>query len=222
MRCFGRETCAWFSSRRRADDRGAVARGARCGFTLVEILMVVAVVAVLAAVLMPSSETAYVDQLRATAEIVRTDLAYARSLAVANNSHYRVSFDVDENRYVLEHVGTNAALDALPETAFRASDGPSDEQIVDLGELPRFGAAVEVVAVGAMGAGAQRVDHVEFGPLGETSRSEQTVVWLGIGQDDRRRYMWLRINPVTGLTEIGDCTTAPPPARLLAAAADRL
>ena len=73
----------------------------------------VAVVAVLAAIVLPSSQPAVVDQLRAVAQIVATDLAYARSLAVANNSNYKVTFDVKGNQYVMTYSGTNPALCAI-------------------------------------------------------------------------------------------------------------
>jgi len=221
MRCCNRETCASCSANRRAKRRPA-ARSRRVGFSLVELLIVVAVMAVLTGLLLPRSESTAYDQLRSAAHIVRTDLAYAQSLAVANNSNYRITFDVDENQYVLEHVGANTSLNTLPDSVFRSPDDPPDKHIVDLAALPRLGSPVQVVAVGAMGASAQRVDGVEFGPLGETTRGEQTAVWLAVESGKEKRYIWLLVNPVTGLTEIGDCTTAGPPSQLGSAAAESL
>ena len=68
-------------------------------FTLLELLLVVAIVGILVGVLLPDMQPAVYDQLRSTAQIVATDLAYARSLAVANNDNYRITFDLNNNQY---------------------------------------------------------------------------------------------------------------------------
>ena len=95
-------------------------------FTLLELLLVVAIVGILVGVLLPNMQPAVYDQLRSTAQIVATDLAYARSLAVANNDNYRITFDLNANQYVLTHSGTNAALNTLPKTPFSSPGDPAD------------------------------------------------------------------------------------------------
>jgi hypothetical protein len=173
-------------------------------------------------------EPSATDQLRSTARMLSAELAYARSLAVNNNSTYRVTFDARRNRIILEHSGTNAALDNLPDSAFRRPGDPATQHIVDLDDLPHVGRPVQLL--GAAGytdwwldlfgheeaprTATGRVNSVEFGPLGETDVADSTVVWLACGAGDDTQYTWLAINPITGLTQTGRITTDSPPAFL--------
>ncbi len=184
------------------------------GFSLIELLMVIAIVGILAGLVIPGTNPSLNDQLRSVAQILATDLAYGRSLAVTNNSTYQVTFDPVENRYVLAHSGINAVLDKLPESPFRSLDDPPDQHIVDLDELPRLGGAARIDVAARGGSMLSRVDDLEFGPLGETTRSDPTIIWLAVGNGLETRYIVLTINPVTGLVDVSDVTTSGPPAAL--------
>jgi len=185
------------------------------GFSLLELLLVVAMVGILLAIVLPSTQPSIYDQLRSTARIVATDLAYARSLAVAYNSTYRVTFNTSENQYILKHSGTNAALNKLPPSPFASRSDLPDQHIVDLDDLPHVGATVRLVAAAASGAALQQVDNVEFGPLGQTTRTDPTTIWLTAGSGSDQRYITLQVNPVTGLTQVGAFDSVGPPASLL-------
>jgi len=185
---------------------------------LIELLIVIAILGILVGLVLPEADANYYDQVRALAHILRTDLAYGRSLAVANNSSYRFTFDTAQNRYLLEHSGSNAALDVLPDGPFHNPGDPPGQHIVDLDELPHLGPTVQILTVAKSLAAPQRVAEVEFGPLGETTRSEKTVVWLSIGHGLDTRYITLTIDPVTGLAEIGEYTSEGPLAAVLAPA----
>lgn len=181
------------------------------GFSLIEVLMVIVILGILAGLVLPSSNPGLHDQLRSVAQMLRTDLAYGRSLAVANNSSYRLTFDTANNRYLLEHSGSNVALDTLPDSPFRRREDPATQHIVDLDELPHLGPTVRIVAAAEVGTPPQPVADVEFGPLGETTRSAPTQIWLAAGQNADTRYITLTINPVTGLARIEDYTSQGPP-----------
>jgi len=189
------------------------------GLSLIELLLVVAVLGILVGLLLPDATTTLPDRLRAGARVLVGDLAYARSLAVANNSRYRIRFEPDENRYVLEHTGANAALDTLPPSLFRNPGDPDDQHIVDFDLLPQVGASVRLLGAVVDTGSIQRVDDVEFDSLGQTTRSAATVVWLCAGQGEDQRYISVEINPATGLATRGECTAAGLPAVLEAQAA---
>ncbi len=181
-------------------------------------LLVVAILGILVGLLLPDASATLPDRLRAAARLLAGDLAYARSLAVANNSRYRVRFEPKANRYVLEHSGPNAALDQLPPSPFRNPDDPDDQQIVDFDLLPQIGQRVRLLGA-VVGSGAiQRVDDVEFDALGQTTRSAATVVWLCVGEGADRRYITIEVNPATGLATRGELTTNGLPAALEAQA----
>jgi prepilin-type N-terminal cleavage/methylation domain-containing protein len=180
-------------------------------FTLLELLLVVAIVGILVGVMLPSTQPAVYDQLRSTAQIVATDLAYARSLAVANNDNYRITFDLNANQYILKHSGTNAALDTLPKTPFSSAGDPADRHVVDLDNLPHAGPAVRLAAVAATGSSTVSVGDVEFGPLGQTTRTNPTTIWLMASGGSDRRYMTLVVSPVTGMTQVGGYSDSGPP-----------
>lgn len=182
----------------------------RRAFSLIELLLVISIMAIVAGLVLPNSNPSIHERLQSAARIVSGDLAYARSLAVTHNSTYRVDFDLEENCYVLSHSGSDASLDTLPDSPWRDPDDPPHEHVVALEELPHLGTGVRIAAVAEGENTFSRVSYVEFGPLGETTRSAQTVIWLAAGGGTARRYLLMTVNPVTGLTSIGPFTAAPP------------
>ena len=190
----------------------ATRRGQSAGFTLIELLIVISLMAIIAGFVLPSSNPGIHDQLRSAARIVATDLAYGRSLALANNSNYKFTFDTENNQYVMEHSGSNPALDTLPESPFRNTDDPPEQHIVALDDLPRVGAPVKLAAAVVDKSGSfEAVTDLEFGPLGETRRSGETTIWLSAGKGDAERYIWVHVNPITGLATVGDFNGDGPP-----------
>ncbi len=165
---------------------------------------------ILAGLVLPRSDPSLHEQLRAAARILAGDLAYGRSLAVTNNSEYRFTFAPQGDRYVLEHSGEGAALDALPDTPFRSPDDPPDQQIVVFEDLPHVGPTVRIAAATTEGNFSATVGDVEFGPLGETTRVQATVIWLAAGTGSSTRYVPIRVNPVTGLATVGAFTAVGP------------
>ncbi len=180
------------------------------GFTLIELLIVVALMGLLAGLVLPRADPSLHEQLRSAAQILVADLAYGRSLAVTNNSEYRFTFDLENNRYILEHSGANPALDTLPDSPYRSPNDPPHQQIVALEELPSLGSGVRIAGV-AQGSPPQPAAEVEFGPLGETTGMKETIIWLAAGAGSTTRYVELHVNPVTGLTTVEPYSGTGPP-----------
>lgn len=176
------------------------------GLTLVELLITLAVVSILAAMLIPRMSHEVPDHLQAVSQIVLADLDYARSLAVVNGSKYQVTFTPAESRYVLRHSGTNTLLHALPHSAFRQPTDPPDQQTTDLTKLPLVQPPVHLHSIVTDDGSTTLVSDVEFTPLGGTTRTSPTVVWLSCGSGGERRYVPIAIHPATGLAEIGPLT----------------
>jgi prepilin-type N-terminal cleavage/methylation domain-containing protein len=173
----------------------------RRGFTLVELLMTLVVMGVLVAALIPLLDADTPDKLNAAADIVAADLENARALAVANGSTYRVTFNVAGGKYFLEHTGASTALDTLPPSAFRRYDDPATRQTTVLAELPLAAPPVRIATVVAAPS-ATAVSDVEFGPLGNTIRPQETVIWLSCGVGSSARHISIHVNPATGLVEV--------------------
>jgi prepilin-type N-terminal cleavage/methylation domain-containing protein len=172
---------------------------ARRAFSLMELLIVISMIGILAAVAVPVFVPDAADHLQAAGEQVASDLAYARSLAVANNSRYRLTFDPEKNVYYLSHSGANAALNVLPAGAMGSPSDPKDQRIVKLDLLPTLGTRVSLWRSPSQNGGQTLV---EFGPYGETTATQEAVIWLTAGAGPMQRFLAVRVNPVTGLATL--------------------
>jgi prepilin-type N-terminal cleavage/methylation domain-containing protein len=135
------------------------------GFSLLEVLVVVAILGIAAALVVPQIGQATGMQAQAAARMVISDLTFAQNQAIAEQSSRQVIFDIDHNRYTLAD-GDGAALNATwmngPYTvAFDADrrfsdvallradfDGAASVRFDDLG-TPDNGGTVELQAGGS-------------------------------------------------------------------------
>ena len=177
--------------------------GGSTGYTLIELLIVVSLISILAGVVLPRFEPGIHDQLQGAAQILSADLAQARDLAVAHGSSYRVSFESSENRYALEHTGSNPLLNILPRSPFSPSTAPTTRRVTDLDDLPFMGPTVSLAGAERASNSWQATSQIEFGPLGELTTPGDVRIWLACGQGDQRRFISVTVHAVTGLTEIG-------------------
>jgi prepilin-type N-terminal cleavage/methylation domain-containing protein len=182
----------------------------RTAYTLLELLMVVAIIAIVSAALIPSANSGVSEQLEAAARVLAADLDYAHTLAVTYESKYRTSFNTSAHTWTLTHSGTNAALSSLPASPFHAVQAPATQRTTQLRSLPGASVQLSIYAVLSQGSPTASVSDVEFGPLGSTTRTAETVVWLTAGAGSATRYVDVRVNPVTGLVTVGSFRSTAP------------
>lgn len=71
-------------------------------FTLIEVLMVIVILAIAAAMVVPMVSSAASMQLRSAANMIAADLEYAKSMAITKGQNYCVAFDKNTETYRIE------------------------------------------------------------------------------------------------------------------------
>lgn len=76
--------------------------GRSSGFTLVEVILVVVILAIAAMLAIPFATSGASTQLKAAATIIASDLEYAKSMAISRGKRYWVVFDAGTESYRIE------------------------------------------------------------------------------------------------------------------------
>ncbi len=169
-------------------------------FTLIEVLIVISLMGILAAAIIPSVNPTMREELYAAAEVIEADLGWARTLAVTNNSTYRITFSTNLHEYYIQHSGSRSALHTLPVTPFTPAASTSTKYLVKLQTLSEVSMPIELVGVQTLGSTIASVTTLEFNSLGATTSTADTKIWIATGQGGERRYLGVRVNHATGLT----------------------
>jgi prepilin-type N-terminal cleavage/methylation domain-containing protein len=82
-------------------------RGRITGFTLVELLIVVAIISIAALTAIPMMSSAASMQIRSAANMLTADLEYAKSMAISRGQNYSMVFDQNADSYWIEDLGGN-------------------------------------------------------------------------------------------------------------------
>lgn len=184
----------------------------RRAFTLLELLLVVLVMGILASIVLAEFQPNLQNQLESVAQITVSELDVARALATSFGSKYKVGFDKTQNRLVIEHSGTSASLNTLPPNPFQSPGSSATQRVTDFDDLPQLGAKVKIQRTVTVTSSWTDVTEVEFGPLGATTASAPTTIWLTAGSGMNQRYLPITIDPVTGVASTGNTTTLTPTA----------
>ncbi len=143
--------------------RSPISNAHRPGFTLVEILVVVVILGIAAAMVVPHMSALGDMQASSAARVVLTDLQYAQNESVVTQRPVTVTFDTDAHGYALsnadgalEHPLTKAAFQRLfPQMAdfgqvrlTTADFGGASQVTFDTLGSPNRGGSVTVVANG--------------------------------------------------------------------------
>jgi len=143
----------------------------RCAFTLVELLIVVAVLVIAAAVVIPNIGSAADAQAMSAARVLAADIEMARSLALRSMRPHTVLFSDDLQSYkvVADYDGGSfAAAEAVPHPV---TEGKRMETTL----AERLG--MDRVTVESVSFGGER--FVTFNELGEPSASGTVIVAAG-------------------------------------------
>lgn len=87
----------------------------RAGMTLLEVMVVMAILLVLTAVLLPAGRSVFELEQRQVARKLATTYERFHDEAVMRNRSFRITFFLDENRYVIEPGEAGALVAASPE-----------------------------------------------------------------------------------------------------------
>src|SRR5512142_1351550 len=77
------------------------------GYTLAEMLTVILILAIIAAVVVPQAVSGSGEQALSAARIIASDLDYARDLSIAGATPITVTFDANGESYVLTKQSQN-------------------------------------------------------------------------------------------------------------------
>ncbi|MCD4831221.1 MAG: GspH/FimT family protein [Anaerohalosphaeraceae bacterium] len=77
------------------------------GFTLIEIIIVVVILAIISLVAVPMFSSAASSQVRAAANMIVSDIEYAKSMAITSGVNYSVVFDTTAESYKIVDANSN-------------------------------------------------------------------------------------------------------------------
>lgn len=168
--------------------------GIRPGFSLVEMMITVLVMAILAGMAVPMLGSTGPSRLRAAARLLAADLAYAQNESISHGDDLRMAvFDLDADSYRLV-----------------ASSDPDTPLAHPVGGLPyavTFGQGraaamdgVQITALSMDGDPGGTDDRMQFGLYGQLDQGADAVITLGI---DAMRIS-VTVDASTGETTIGD------------------
>lgn len=180
----------------------------RSGYTLAELLVVVTITGLLAAMTVVAATSSGPEALVAASRVAASDVRLARSLAVQYGQPFKVVFDAPNHAYEIRYAGTGTAPPIVDPLAPAGST--SGTYRVALRTFVRTAGGDTGIRWGgaALVTSGSSVSDVTFGALGGTgpARSEDTVLRLveSSGPGKKPRAVDVTVSWITGDVRIGD------------------
>lgn len=166
-----------------------IAPSSRAGFSLVELLIVVTILGIAAAMVVPSLGNTAPTRLRGAAQLLAADLAYAQIESLSHGDDPRVVvFDIDAETYHIAAVSDTATPIANP-----IGGTP---YLVEYGT----GRAAHLPDVTIDSVSLDGDTQLGFGIYGQTDQTTDATITLAAGVS----RITLTVDPSTGDVTIGD------------------
>ena len=158
------------------------------GFTLVELLIVIAIIAIAALTAIPMMSSATSVQIRSAANMLTADLEYAKSMSISRGQYFSVVFDKDTESYWIEDQSGNV----IPHPVKKGFDYVIDFQ--NDGRLNK----VDIVDVDFDATSEVKFDYLGSPYNGNSTPLNSGVISLQAGGTTTT----VTVEPVTGFVSI--------------------
>jgi prepilin-type N-terminal cleavage/methylation domain-containing protein len=158
------------------------------GFTLVELLIVIAIISIAALTAIPMMSSAASMQIRSAANMLTADLEYAKSMAISRAQNFSVVFDASTDSYRIEDQNGNV----LPHPVKKGFDYEVDFQ--NDGRLNK----VDIISVDFDSTSKVTFDYLGSPYNGNSTPLNNGVINLQAGSTNST----IIVEPVTGYVSI--------------------
>ncbi|MDD5327770.1 MAG: GspH/FimT family pseudopilin [Phycisphaerae bacterium] len=165
------------------------------GFTLMEILLVVLIVAIAAAIAVPMMGSTASMQIRSAANMIAADLEYAKSMAISRQKNYSVVFNADPANSYYEVHDPDGIIEHPVKKGFDykvdfSSDSRLNNVVIDAADFdPDSSNTITFDYLGSPHSGSETLNPLNSG-----------VISISAGNFT----MTINVEPVTGFISITD------------------
>jgi len=167
-------------------EDGPAVRFAARGFTLIEILIVIVILAIAAMTAIPMMGSAASVQIRSAGNMIAADLEYAKSLAISKGQNFWVVFDEGAESYSIEGLDTVGNRITIPHPVKKGFPYVIDFQDEGLGR-------VEIADADFVGASEVKFDYLGSPDKGGTVHLQAGTMSATVS-----------VEPVTGYITVGN------------------
>ncbi len=172
------------------------------GFTMIEIMIVVVILAVAAMIVVPALSSAADMQVRSAANAIAADLDYARGLAITRQKNFWVVFDAGAESYTIWWHDPSDATDKIIKNPLTNQnftvdiDADSRLSQVDIDAADFDGDADNAVTFNYLGA--------PFAGIGAAAGNELIGGTITIQDKNAAFKLYVHVEPATGYVTIDD------------------